>query len=272
MDEGEFSCDWSVLANWQELFQFLKNYPSRGVGLKAPGSFAMTASRTNSVLLGRSKRGVLTSRGENKAKLEKAGVMIKQESLFVCGALCEGMVNFEKLKGFVRRVRPALAKGSAVRLPVGYPAICLEGGDAIQGQLLDFEASETLFTILDEFHGFNPNKPEKSLMVKAVLEVVCDNLQSRASAYVLNPQRTPAKLERIPQGDWVRNLQENPPLTERLSDKQKHYIAKLGASSGREIVPIDLDLYRQLMSLEIVVDKGRRLALTKLGKELYKHL
>ncbi|NQZ01003.1 MAG: gamma-glutamylcyclotransferase [Bdellovibrionales bacterium] len=198
--------------------------------------------------------------------------MVKQSSLFVCGALCEGMVNFEKLKGFVSRVRPALAKGTAVRLPVGYPAICIDGSDAIQGQILDLEASDTLLSILDEFHGFNPNKPEKSLMIKAELDVVCENLQFKALAYVLNPDRMPKKLEVIEQGDWVRNLQENPPLTERLNDKQKQYVSRLGASSGREIVPIDLDLYRQLMSLEIVADKGRRLALTKLGKELYKHL
>ena len=198
--------------------------------------------------------------------------MGKQSSLFVCGALGEGMVNFEKLKGFVSRVRPALAKGTAGRLPVGYPAICIAGSAAIQGPLLDLEASDTLLSILDEFHGFNPNKPEKSLMIKAELDVVCENLQFKALAYVLNPDRMPKKLEVIEQGDWVRNLQENPPLTERLNDKQKQYVSRLGASSGREIVPIDLDLYRQLMSLEIVADKGRRLALTKLGKELYKHL
>ena len=210
--------------------------------------------------------------GGEQSKFEKAGIMVKQSSLFVCGALCEGMVNFEKLKGFVSRVRPALAKGTAVRLPVGYPAICIDGSDAIQGQILDLEASDTLLSILDEFHGFNPNKPEKSLMIKAELDVVCENLQFKALAYVLNPDRMPKKLEVIEQGDWVRNLQENPPLTERLNDKQKQYVSRLGASSGREIVPIDLDLYRQLMSLEIVADKGRRLALTKLGKELYKHL
>jgi gamma-glutamylcyclotransferase (GGCT)/AIG2-like uncharacterized protein YtfP len=198
--------------------------------------------------------------------------MVKQESLFVCGALCEGMVNFEKLKSFVLRVRPALAKGSAVRLPVGYPAICLEGSDAIQGQLLDLEASEALFHILDEFHGFKASKPDKSLMIKAELDIVCEDIQSRAPAYVLNPSRMPARLEKIPQGDWLKNLRDNPPLTERLTDKQKQYITRLGASSGREIVPIDLELYRQLMSLEIVVDKGRRLALAKLGKELYKYL
>jgi hypothetical protein len=62
----------------------------------------------------------------------------------------------------------------------------------------------------------------------------------------------------------------------RLTAKQKAYIQRLGLSTGRskgrEIVPIDLGLYRELMHLEIVVDKGRRLALTELGQELCRML
>ena len=40
-----------------------------------------------------------------------------------------------------------------------------------------------------------------------------------------------------------------------------------------DIIPIDdLTLYRELMKLELIVDKGRRLALSSLGKEVYNHL
>ena len=198
--------------------------------------------------------------------------MFRQETLFVCGALCEGMVNFDKLQSFVKSVRPVRVKGSAVRLPVGYPALSVDGEDVVQGQLLEMEASETLFSILDEFHGFNPNKPEKSLMLKSRVEVECDGELVSTQAYVLNPLRPQKGLMPIPQGDWQKDIQEQPPLLEKLTDKQKTYISKLGASSGREIVPIDLELYRQLMNLEVIVDKGRRLALSKLGKDLYKHL
>ncbi|MNS72308.1 hypothetical protein D3C72_1057130 [compost metagenome] len=65
---------------------------------------------------------------------------------------------------------------------------------------------------------------------------------------------------------------EEPALTAKLSDKQVTYIQKLGKSSGREIIPIDLTLYRELMNLELIVDKGRRLALSKFGQEVYRHL
>lgn len=198
--------------------------------------------------------------------------MFRQETLFVCGALCEGMVNFEKLRSFVKSVRPATVKGSALRSPVGYPALSLEGEDSVFGQLLELEASETLFALLDEFHGFNSAKAEKSLMLKTKVEVQCGGETLSSQAYVLNPLRPQKGLAPIPQSDWQRDIQDQPPLVDKLTDKQKQYISKLGASSGREIVPIDLELYRQLMSLEIIVDKGRRLALSKLGKDLYKHL
>ncbi len=51
-----------------------------------------------------------------------------------------------------------------------------------------------------------------------------------------------------------------------LSPRQATYVKRLSQITGREIVPIDLDLYRELLKLEIIIDKGRRLALTKLGK------
>jgi hypothetical protein len=67
-------------------------------------------------------------------------------------------------------------------------------------------------------------------------------------------------------------MREEPVFTEKLSEKQKSYVQRLGAISGREIVPIDLGLYRELMNLELIVDKGRRLALSKLGQEVYRYL
>lgn len=57
-----------------------------------------------------------------------------------------------------------------------------------------------------------------------------------------------------------------------LTEKQASYIKRLNHTSGREIIPIDLNLYRELMKLELIVDKGRRLALSKLGKEVAKSL
>lgn len=61
-------------------------------------------------------------------------------------------------------------------------------------------------------------------------------------------------------------------LSEQLTEKQRSYVVKLGKCSGRDIVPIDLNLYRELLKLELVVDKGRRLALTPLGQNVFKSL
>jgi hypothetical protein len=73
-------------------------------------------------------------------------------------------------------------------------------------------------------------------------------------------------------GDWKSLLLNQANLLDKLTERQKTYIQRLGASLGREIVPIDLPLYRELMNLELIVDKGRRLALSKLGQEVYRYL
>ncbi len=57
-----------------------------------------------------------------------------------------------------------------------------------------------------------------------------------------------------------------------LTEKQRLYIQKLGTTTGRKIVPIDLTLYRELMKLNLIEDKGRRVALTKLGTEVFRQL
>lgn len=57
-------------------------------------------------------------------------------------------------------------------------------------------------------------------------------------------------------------------LMHELTPRQTTYVKRLSQVTGREIVPIDLDLYRELLKLGLIVDKGRRLALSKLGKEV----
>jgi hypothetical protein len=104
---------------------------------------------------------------------------------------------------------------------------------------------------------------------------VFDNAgESRGDAHVFSVSRqvVEVKWSRITGGDWRRDLATAPALPDRMSERQKTYIRRLGRSTGREIVPIDLDLYRELMKLELIVDKGRRLALSSLGRELLKFL
>lgn len=61
-------------------------------------------------------------------------------------------------------------------------------------------------------------------------------------------------------------------LSINLSNEQKQYLAKLKSATGRQVVPINLRLYRELLNLDLIVDKGRRLALSKLGNEVIRFL
>lgn len=55
-----------------------------------------------------------------------------------------------------------------------------------------------------------------------------------------------------------------------LTDAQRKYVLKLGAARARDIVLIDdLTLYREMIKKDLIVDKGRRVALSRLGKEIY---
>lgn len=193
---------------------------------------------------------------------------------FVFGAMTEGHVHWSKVSAFIESAVPAAIKGAAWRLKVGYPVVLKEGCDRIDGQLLELRSSELLLGILDEFHGFNRFDPEKSLSVREETMVLTEAGETvQAWVYYLNPRKLPSTAKPIPGGDWRRLLTAEPALTAKLTERQKTYLLKLGAATGREIVPInDMGLYRELMNLELIVDKGRRLALSKFGQEVVRHL
>ncbi len=202
------------------------------------------------------------------------------ENIFVYGSLTEGMVHYDRVKSFVKNVQPAWATAHCYRLPVGYP-VMLESDSGrtdrvptrVYGQLLEIEARDVVFKILDEFHGFNPVQLEKSLFFKKPITIEFeDGSTKEALTYFVNPAKLPPQSIHLEDGDWRKSLQSYPAMTHQLSDAQVTYVRRLGASTGREIVPIDLGLYRELMKLELIVDKGRRLALTKLGKDVFKYL
>lgn len=193
---------------------------------------------------------------------------------FVYGSLCEGMVHFTKIQNFIESSIVGRIQASAYRLKVGFPALLKEGRDLVPGQLVELKGSELLVGLLDEFFGFNRHDPEKSLYCRDEVDVYPEGATEpvKAWAYFLSPTKLPMNAVKIPGGDWMQSLLEKPSLIAQLSDRQMTYIKKLGKSIGREIVPIDLGLYRELMNLELIVDKGRRLALSKLGQEVFRHL
>ncbi len=192
---------------------------------------------------------------------------------FVYGSLCQGMVHFTKIQNFIASSVPAQIRATAYRLKVGFPALINSGADVVSGHLVDLRSSDLLIALLDEFFGYNQQDPSKSLYHRQETLVTIDGEHvEKAWVYFLNPMKLPANATPIHGGDWQKSLEDQPAMTQKLTDKQKCYISKLGNSSGREIVPIDLQLYRELMNLELIVDKGRRLALSKLGHEVYRHL
>jgi gamma-glutamylcyclotransferase (GGCT)/AIG2-like uncharacterized protein YtfP len=202
------------------------------------------------------------------------------EHIFVYGSLTEGMVHYDRVKSFVKNVQPAWATGSCFRLPVGYPVLVENdpnqterASTRVYGQLLEIEASDLVFKILDEYHGFNPVQLDKSLSFKKAISVELEDGSFKAAhTYFVNPAKLPPQSVYLADGDWRKSLETQPAMTHQLSDAQVTYVRRLGSSTGREIVPIDLGLYRELMKLELIVDKGRRLALTKLGKDVFKYL
>lgn len=198
---------------------------------------------------------------------------------FVIGSWTEGMLHFQKLRPFIVSYEPATIQAKAYRLPVGFPVLVAQiaesnADDEILGQLVELKFDATLLALMDSLHGVNAKDPAKGLHQRLTAKITKTSGEiDDAQIYFFNPKKLSAKAVRIAGGIWKDSLVQNPPLTEQLTEKQKSYVLKLGSIKGREILPInDLPLYRELMKLELIVDKGRRLALSSLGKEVYNNL
>jgi gamma-glutamylcyclotransferase (GGCT)/AIG2-like uncharacterized protein YtfP len=193
---------------------------------------------------------------------------------FAIGSWTEGMLHFEKLKNFIVSYETASIAGSVYRLPVGFPVFVDHGEDEVSGQLIELKVDQTLVSLMDSFHGVHFVDAAKGLhqRIQKTVKKMSGQLE-QAQVYIFNPKKLSKKAKLIEGGFWKESLTQEPPVTAQLSEKQITYVLKLGAVKGRDIVPInDLSLYRELMKLELIVDKGRRLALSSLGKEVYNHL
>jgi gamma-glutamylcyclotransferase (GGCT)/AIG2-like uncharacterized protein YtfP len=197
-----------------------------------------------------------------------------ENTLFVYGSLTQGMVHYSRIANFIESQMVATAKGSIYRLEVGFPVFVNQGETPVQGIFLTLRGSDVLGRLLDEFHGYSAVQPENSLFMKTPVEVQVEGVSNTmlTVTYSMNPAKLPRTAILINDGDWMRSMTERAPLTQNLTPNQKNYIQKLGRSSGRDIVPINLDLYRELMNKGLIVDKGRRLALTSLGQEVFRYL
>jgi len=195
------------------------------------------------------------------------------KAFFVYGSYCQGQMNHSKIQNRVIETKNASILGTCYRTKLGYP-VAMEGGtDAIPGELVHLDLSTVTESFFDELQGHNPMDQEGSLTLKKTVPARTENGETvEAFVYFLNPLKKPAQMQKIEGGDWRPSLVDNPPLPQKLSERQKSYVSKLFRCSGRDIVPIDMILYRELMNLELIVDKGRRLALSKLGLEVCRYI
>ncbi|MCB0377355.1 MAG: gamma-glutamylcyclotransferase [Bdellovibrionales bacterium] len=189
-----------------------------------------------------------------------------RQCLFGYGSFSQGQVHFGPFANLIVSEKPAFVKGEMYRLASGYPVLDLDHpGEVIEGRLLELEAVESFWAIMDTLLGVDA---KTSPFVRTEVQAMTDNYSKMdAQVYCLNWNRKPKGLKKIPKGDWQKNMAMETPFVDQLETRHRDYLLKLSKSRGREIVPIQLDLYRELLSMELIVDKGRRLALTPLGKE-----
>lgn len=222
--------------------------------------------------MGQHERQIGSMMAEDRA-LETEGA---KKSFFLYGALTQGNKSFSRFfKEGDQIWSNVFVRGNAYRLEVGFPVLCLEPRETqhmISGELITSDMSDLVLNLMDEFHGYSRLVPEKSLYLRKNVEVLTSQGVRTAMTYVINPIKLPKTAKLIEAGDWQKSLVEAPPLTQKLSDREQEYVQRLGRSTGREIVPVQLDLYRSLMKMGLIVDKGRRLALSKLGQEVLRFL
>lgn len=193
------------------------------------------------------------------------------EKLFIYGSLCEGMIHHGILRDSIVSCEPAKIKGSVYRLDVGYPVYLTDGDDCVKGYVVSLRPSEILASILDEFHGVNLRQPNRSIYERETAQALVGQSQLEVEVYALRAKKLPKNAVLIEEGNWEIDFQSQEPLSSRFDEDEITYIDKIGKTTGREVIPYTA-MTRQLEKKGIVIDKGRRPALTPYGKEVFKYL
>ncbi|MBX3020322.1 MAG: gamma-glutamylcyclotransferase [Bdellovibrionales bacterium] len=195
------------------------------------------------------------------------------QHLFLYGSWFPGHVHFPLIENHVLHFRPATVQGSVYRTSIGFPVFVNEGHDRVPGAVVQVHAPETLFLLLDEFHGVSKMNPLESLFERITLAAWDgDSEPTPVLVYAMPKARLPQSYPRIGAGDWPTDLRHKPDLVSQLSERHRLYLERLGASNGRENMPQDLTLYRELLKMELIIDRGRRVGLSKLGQEVVRYL
>ncbi|MFK8137807.1 MAG: gamma-glutamylcyclotransferase family protein [Bdellovibrionales bacterium] len=193
------------------------------------------------------------------------------KKLFVCGSLCAGKVHHKIIQDAVISEVPAVVKGSVYRLESGYHVFLEEGVAHVKGYIYELQESSVLDAILDEFHGVNHKQPNRSLYQRLNCSALAGSEMLDVDVFALRKKKLPKEAIQIVHGDWEEDFRAQTPLNERFNEDQILYIEKIGKTTGREVIPYT-PMTRDLEKMGIVIDKGRRPALTNLGKEYFKYL
>ncbi len=201
------------------------------------------------------------------------------EFFFVGNTLQEKQLR-QNLEPYILSSKDRWVKGSLYHDEIGFVYFSELGNELIKGELISFVDASVIFSLIDEIFDFRPTSPQRGITIKKEIEIF-ENSDNHSSlpesspvlvqAYVLNPSKT-SKVKLIEGSDWKAGFEKTPCYLDSLSEPQVTYLTKLSSSSGRDIVPINMPLYRELMKLNLIVDKGRRLALSPLGKQVCSYL
>jgi len=190
-------------------------------------------------------------------------------SFFLYGVYDQGQKCFPRFQNFVLNRQPAFARGTLYKLACGLALLNPQGDKTVPGHLVELDVQESHWPIIDALNGYNALGGKKNFLVRQTIEVNLPEAAAvSAQTYCLNLDKKTHGCHEITDEAFYASPVANPSLIDRLTERQKTYIQKLSQAKGREIVPVDMALYRELMSLELIIDKGRRLALTNLGQEI----
>lgn len=190
------------------------------------------------------------------------------ESVFLYGEFDAGGRCYGRFRSLIQEQQPAYIKGTVYQLECGLRAVePEEGGQLITGSLVQMELPPTGWSVLDTLNNFDPSVKTKNVFVRSdVRAYVGDEAFVEATAYVINPVKKKKLIALSP--EMTLTEQEPTCVVDQLSEGQRDYIQRLSQLRGRETLPVNMTLYRELLTLELIVDKGRRIALTSLGQEV----